>query len=251
MSHEQKKNGMFTEAITLALIPAIGFGLAWLNERGFCDVHNIPVNWIQLDTTQIISASVKTAATLMIFLFILNQMTPEIKDLLSRPEKRYSILGVFMLTLVLTPYMLYAKTFQEAKPTDVLLPLVIAGLVLVSFMHPNFLYRDLTFTTEFLGRFPVSIRIGVLVLILASQVSYYLGVREAKIQKWFLVPDNTPDLVLLRKYGDQVIMGRFDQKKRLLEPVYTLQSLGDADPMDAVKFNYKKVGPLKPWKKDD
>jgi hypothetical protein len=69
MNHEPKKNGMFTEAITLALIPAIGFGLAWLYERGFCDVHNLPVDWIQLDTTQIISASVKTATILMIFVY--------------------------------------------------------------------------------------------------------------------------------------------------------------------------------------
>ena len=251
MSDEQKKNGLFTEAITLALIPAIGFGLAWLYERGFCNVHKIPVDWIQLDTTQIISASVKTATTLIIFFFVINQMTPDIKRLLSRPEKRYLILGSFMLMLFLIPYILGAKTLQDAKPSDVILPLVLVVLFLVMFMRPNFLLSDSTGSSEFLKRFPLSIRIGILVLILCSQVSYYLGVSEAKSQKWFLVPENAPDLVLLRKYGDQVIMGRFDQKERNLEPLYTFQSLGDADPKDAVRFNYKKVGPLRPWEKDD
>ena len=251
MSDEQKKTGVFTEAITLALIPAIGFGLAWRHEQGFCDVHKIPVDWIQLETTRIISASVKTATTLFFFFFVINQMTPEIKSHLLRPERYYLFIGLILLILIGVPYFLGATTLKEAKPSDAVVPIFVLVIFLIEFMYRNRIESDVSWSTGILRSFPGSFIIAMFALILISQVSYYLGVSEAKRQKWFLVPDNAPDFVLLRKYGDQVIMGRFDQKERILEPRYTFQSLGDADPKDAVRFNYKKVGPLRPWEKDD
>lgn len=150
--------------------------------------------------------------------------------------------GILLPTILIGVYFLIPICFGARLPSGSFIYYLVC--VCTALLIPCAFNRDLT------KSLPKHLPVLLVILLFAGFWSYHWGVREAKRQKWFLVPEKTTDMVVFRIYDDNCITSKFDRPTKTTTPHLTIQPLGDADPKEAAVLRYEPVGPLIPWKKD-
>jgi len=79
-------------------------------------------------------------------------------------------------------------------------------------------------------------------LLMSAATAQFIGKAHALNQKEFLVLSSSPEMVVLRIYGDRMIVAPFDRKTQEFESKFVIKTLG-AD--DTLVISPEDIGPLK------
>jgi len=202
--------------------PAVAYFLDFTYESGFCSAFDIPNNFIEVNlTTVLVFASSLLAIT---YLFVPIYTAWDERHKVPRSGYRrliyvygpYLVIAIFLLEL-------YGWKFKSLIVWWVLLALMIVVDLMRAGMRSD---RNVPFTAALRGAmgyfdhtqlgnfksalgaaFPIFAAFSFLIFI-ARQ----MGSGAALTQDTFLVCPKSPDLVVLRKYGDKIFLGQIDGK---------------------------------------
>jgi len=238
---------------------AVGFIMAYIYELGYCSIYGIPNEFIQLQSTNIISIVVKVFLSFfllfwVIFFLLLYVNDPNRKRL--GPISRRLLLIVFFILAYIGLAFGYYRAFQEWY---LILPIFVYFTALF-FIGPLWTQKSvtggyieklaaqdkadrktpypLTLITKNAGGSTIGIVLFVSLLLL---LSYFSGEDTATRQEYFLVPSTNENSVVLRIYGDELICTQLDNQSNKPNGNLFILKLDD-EPRPILSS--RKVGPL-------
>ena len=261
---DTKPHNLLTDALVLAIVPALGYTLTVFHELGYMTYFNMPVSLIRIETPMALITSAYVLMFFILFLFAFDSFTEPIESFKNNPTSNYFIPAALYLIWVSIPYITRAKLIEDGDYFGLQMAcLLFLGLYIPLLFHSsktpfatrieksNAKDEKIKYWSRTLfRRLPKPVLTLIMLTQFAISFSFYLGVSEARYQTWFLVPESTPDIVVLRIYGDNCITSKFDRPNKKMTPHLTIQPLGDAVPKEASVLSYEPIGPLKPWVKN-
>lgn len=261
--------------ILVTVGPAVGYSLAFLRELGFCQFFKIPISFIRLDITNTLIAVGEGLGLLFIALFCLAlwyqlDSAPQTKK--AGPMQRrlfwwfsmFVFMGYLGLISGASIYIWLAASAGFCTffvLLDLIIDLLLAvlrfiraiDLVLAMFRFikvkvlrrkpvepaepiPQDLSRD--FLQKRFGKWAFLVPLLALVVFGGTWLA---STMQAENQKDFLVPSTSPNSVVLRVYGDNLICAPFNNKT--VEVSFFVLKLDD-EPRPLLEL--KRVGPLTP-----
>jgi hypothetical protein len=264
MTSDTKPHNLLTDALVLAIVPALGYTLTVFHELGYMTYFNMPVNLMRIETPMALITSAYVLMFLLFFLFVLDSFTEKIVSFINNQTSHYFLPAAIVFIGASIPYITRAKLIEDGDNFGLQMACsLFLGLYIPLLFHSSktpFATRieesnakdekTKYWSRTLLRRLPKPVLTLIVLTLFAISFSYYLGVSEARYQKWFLVPESTPDIVVLRIYGENCITSKFDRPNKKMTPHLTIQPLGDAVPKEASVLSYEPIGPLKPWVKN-
>lgn len=245
-----------TEGLILVAIPALAYYLTFSYERWYCDVFDIPQEFIKLDLTTVL---VYAAAILGVWTIVL-PVLDVFADLPTSPAVHPNAWGRLVKKYV--PFFVFFAAVSYFY-WDVRKFSIFTGLIILAMLSEILIARLFGDKTKPLaerinpqsplllpgsGLNIVKARLGakltgiILTVAVGTLLSGVLGASAALKQEAFLVPSSHPNRVVLRQYGDKLICAAVDFEKRIVIPDFIVLTLG-ADPN--TRFELKPVGPLR------
>jgi hypothetical protein len=241
-STEEKKDKWLTEGIIIALIPVLGYALAYIHEFAFCDIFGIPkefiiVNWPSIITSigRIIVLSLVIIGIILLPAFI--QKTGGTK------------MGPIARRLVTYIPLLLASFFLVMGYSFILLEFlsILAFLLyfaILDFLGPCWTQRSIKGyrnrldaqdkrDAEVMGKITFLGKIGragatlIVFIILLLGLSYLDGRDNAVTQEEFLVPSTYQESAVLRVYGDRLVCAPLDREKHQVSREFFFINIGD------------------------
>jgi hypothetical protein len=253
------------DALMVAAIPLLGYAVAHLVQRGFCDAFGIPANLIVLDTISVVIAMSALLSFGGLALFgsrsmvgmLLRSAPPGIRAYL----EPISIPLTFLLMLAW--FFRYGWFFIAAVGMVALL-LDVACLIIPALTprgEGNYLerLRALRLRRErqeriardqdgqtivhkaiaVLGAHPLRVIIASCIIL---PFAFTVGRSHARIQRGYLVANTDPEMVNLAIYGDKMILAPFHRDTKQVEQSFVILKVGE-DP-DLV-LTREEIGPLR------
>ena len=247
------------EGFIVAAISAVGYIFAFVYEAGFAKVFSIPLSFIAVSLTNvlIVAGSLLLVGNLV---FSTANLVFTVSDRFNGPiSKRVKLL---------MPVLLYSMALALVAAGTRLLSKAIIGLMIgwlisifFEFIFPLLTQRGKgsyqeklvaqdeldarTRGSDLYGllarRFGVGPYNLVLSLLMALVVIYFAGQSEAMRQSRYLVTSTSPEMVVLRIYGDKMICAPIDRDSGEIEPRFTVLKVAD-DP--ELVLQLEEVGPL-------
>ena len=200
------------EALALATVTVVAYLLAYVYEFSYCSALGIPTGCIEIGTMQLIKA---ISATVVVFFAFFGALAPF-------SNKIQSIAPIVALSLLAVPFL---------APSVVSLPYT--PLIVVAFMTLLFPWVWPAERRALLGQLMM---VFIVVFILAGALGEY----SAKTQSFYLSQRDMPEWVVLRRYGDVLVMGKVDGRKLTSEIRFEKYAEG------GLIFKTVKTGPLVP-----
>lgn len=242
--------------LLVAAVPVAANLFAFIYEVGYCRVFGIPASFISLQPTTVFVV----AGALVVVLFVLLLIADTVVAIFTYyvpqgPIRRsFVVLGPFLLVFVAYLY-LYRGMWKEWA----WLAPVVAVVAFFEFVFPLIFqrrgsYRDKLEAQEEIERgirtltYWLGARVGragmllMVALTIGLVIAYAAGRAEALRQENFLVLGGDPEAVVLRHYGDTLILAPFDREGRKVERSFFILKEGDESrPL----FSLEEVGPLR------
>ena len=244
-------------SLLIAVAPAVGYGLAYLYESEFCNVFGIPVGFVVIGWTSIITAIGSFAAFLAVILFVLHNIYFlrlfgfRIGHLSTWARLASRHLTMFLLMLLvflryrafvpnLAFWVFLAPSYYLIG--DLLSPLITQATVKG---YPNKLkaYEEQYTLPTFVRSVPSWVLLLAMVSLMSAWCANFEGRKAALSQESFMVPSINTNSVVLRTYGDRLICSPFDRQTRRTENRFFIIQLG-SDP--DLRLMVEEVGPLTP-----
>lgn len=218
----------------IAVAPALGYGLAYVHERGYCEIYHIPFDLIHLDlTTVLIAIAASIGGVALLFWVAFLAMTVPLD--ISATKKKIFLSSILFIFLVLFGFLYL--TVEEFKQ----LSIAFAVFLFCIFILPRILsWLIRKFPTQRQKRETLADRwannkylqygfVAILVIAFIFVSGYLAGRADAWNKEIFLVPSSNPELVVLKVYGDNIICGKLVQEsdKVGLGPTIDLLRLDD------------------------
>lgn len=199
--------------LLIVIATALGYGLAYVHELGYCEVYHIPVDLIRLDLTTILVAITASLGGLAILVWLVFQ-TMTIPLYISAIRKKiYLALSCFILLGLFGFFYLTVEEFKQ-------LGIMFLFFLLFVFVAP-WLIRKIPTKRKRLD-IPIDrwmnnkyFQYGFIVVFVIAFIfvsGYLAGRSDAWKKEIFLVPSSNPELVVLKVYGDNVVCGKLVQK---------------------------------------
>lgn len=242
----------------MATIPLAGYLVAFVYEAGFCTVFHIPLSFITLTPTIVfvaISALTLVLAPLFWLANIMCMIGLDLRDPIIRSLTRVAIPGMLFLLLVgMNP---------NAWREWIWLLSLVAFLALLEFGLPLLTQRDKkSYREKLLGQEAIDARTSdlfdvfgrrfgtwvlnvAMVMIMAILLSYTAGKGQANRQKEFLVLASSPETVVLRVYGDDLVCAQFDRATKEVQPNFFVIKRVTVSSDPRIQLNLEEVGPLR------
>lgn len=239
------------EGLLVLAIPALAYIYAFSHERGFTRYFNLPSNVIIIDTTSLLLFGLYVIIALPLILTLVNlSVNMHLLPYVSKIHSGRGLVGgsglVGIALLIAGTYLQFQYSFiiSAAGVTLLLFHLVALGGAIYDFADIHRLDRisDLL-TLPDLG-YERRLFTYYLLFLLSTLwiISLFVGRVQAQAQSQFLVTNTNPEMVVLRKYGDNLICATFD---RTTKEVYPNFSIIDAKRPDLM-LSLENVGPLEP-----
>lgn len=247
VNRKKAKSWLF-EGIVIAAIPSFGYFIAFLYELGFCNVFNIPIQFISLNLT-VIFIAVGALIVLLTGLFLIVNwiyliIAPYYKK--DNPIWNTLLISFPVLILLLGYILLYWSLWKEW---------LFAFIVFLFFIFLDFVFplitqrkkgtyieklkaqeefdseeKDLfTLIRQRFGRTALLIIIGFFYI---SLFAYSTGQATALRQHEFLITNTIPTKIVLRVYNEKMILVPFDEEtKEITEDSSLTLSLREIGPL--------------------
>lgn len=258
---KQKRKLPLSEGLIIAASSVIAYLFAFIYEAGFAKIFDIPLHFVTLSLTNVfitggslllISLTLFILADLIFVIFVsfLKSDSPIYRRLVKlAPMVFFSIALLF---------------FQINTALQAGLKGLIASWLLIAFFEFGFplitqrhkaSYRDkleaqdqLVVQRETLRDYAVGL-LGeglyrtIYFLSLALVVTYVAGQSTALRQREFLVTATSPEMAVLRMYGDKMICAPFDRSTGEVERSFTVLRIAEDS---GLTLHLERVGPLNP-----
>jgi hypothetical protein len=221
----------------VAIAPGIGYMVSWFHEVGYNDTFGVPADLIAPQLSDIFIATGGLALLTFVIYFLLHLYVGlrAPGKTLGTIEFRIALLSATALILVLLEYLLRSLPLRIV----VLGTWVLSGLIyFVPITRSKGTYRErLEAQLRAIGRRSLSSvvfdRIGFRYAIIALaglgaiELSLLFGVLEADQQTHYLVTTSGPPELVVRIYGDTVILADYDAAAHQVRHRYHVQKLGN------------------------
>lgn len=252
-------------ALIIAVSPilaALGYGITYLYEWGYCNVFRIPMGFIQISPANVLLAggAVLGVGVLITFVLGMAYFAPSqswFKKL--GPVWRRLTVSLPFLSIPLIYMIRWPLIWPEALMLFIMTSYFPAILLLGPLFGPKNAksYRERLQAQSEMMRTSTEARlidiierlvgkntIPILVLIgMLLTTCYVAGRGDAMNQKDFLLPSTYPQSVVLRIYGDNLVCAPFEKDTKLVAPSFFIIHPDD-DPKPVLTWT--KVGPLRP-----
>lgn len=244
-----------SEGLLLALASAAAYLFAFYYEKGFASVFKIPIAFVAIALTTILVFAAVTLG-LLVFLFPIANLLTMLLPSAANPVLLRAIRPVFLLAIyvIVQAYLFGLSHWQRW------LPLTIAFLVVVAlqFVFPLFTHKNRTYigrleaqedidrkvvgVLDYVSRLfgPDPLIVG-LVFWFGISFSESAGMAQALNQAEFLVTNTSPEMVVLRVYGDNLICAPFDRNTKEVKSDFVFLRIAE-DPN--LVLSPEEVGPL-------
>lgn len=243
-----------SDALIIAAFPIVAYVITYAYESGYAGIFGIPSDFITLNLTTVLvvtGALFGVILTLFIYANFILYILPKSDSPIFR-----GVVKLLPLILLSVAYLLlYGKLWRYW-----IFPVIcILLFILMEFGFPlitqkgNLSYREkyeeqekiegkvkgiVEYVLPLVGR---GAFIAILSLFLVLIFSWEAGRSRALKQDKFLIVKASPELVVLRIYGEKLICAPFDRTTKEITGTFTILKTGD-DPN--LKLSLEKVGPL-------
>ncbi len=261
MDNPDKQNKFrftITEGILLALAPPFSYFLAFSYESGFAQHFDIPINFIQVGFIDVIIFASVVFGGIVFFIVMINPIVmffPLKKVFLLVPLSSTALV-IFIISFFLFGYSNWKYWFFSL--------LFLMFYVFLDFGMPLFSQRNVSgYMNKWVAQKEHEQKINesnpdffiligrhyggrLLFIIIGLMVSVLIvtnsGLAKAVNQDEFLVLDTSPEMVILRIYGDRMIVAPFNRKTQEVESKFIIKTLGEDDNL---VISPEDIGPLK------
>ncbi len=246
-----------SDALIAVLLPAFGYCLAFAYESGYCSYFHIPNIFIVVSLTSVLIAVATLASGVWFVYYYVNPfyglISAHLRTATGRSIARTALLVAFLV--------LFARVTQSPfSEAIVWILVVVTFFVAIEFVLPlltqrkvegyaskleaqeategsvltvsNLLYAKVGKTAYHIVFF------GVLLIFLASAG----GWGKARKEREYLVTETSPSLVVLRAYGETVILAECDLTTQTVKPAFRFVKLTDAANLS---LRLTALGPLR------
>lgn len=256
------QHGWMTEGIVIAAVPVAAYLAAFVYEAGYFTVFSIPLALVRVDLTTVFIALGALVAVLVFVFALANTiyvLLPGSKGVIHRSVVRI----IFVLSPVV-PFLVISGMRREQVFVVFALGSLVVMSLLVEFVFPLITQRQQTTYTKKLEaqeeldrriRLPRSLignRISrpaiwaTYAILVALVLSFNVGQGTALRQEEFLVTLSPSDRVVLRIYGDTLILAPFDRATQEIQREFAIQPIDKASELG---LRLERVGPLRLEKK--
>lgn len=256
------QSSILTEGVQILLLTGVGYLVAFLYEKGYCDHFGIPMTLIVPSTATILVAIVSIALIGIALLPVFNIALAVARGLRSSEAiKPYFslVFGNFIILMaLLIGWMLFGLSKMVIAVTVGLMLIInVSSLAPVLLMYkkcPTWRERFMAVQqanagdkgSSEIGRLAERIfgKRGwnvILDLYVVLAFAHIAGSAAAVAQTEFDVLDEYPGYVLLREYGEFIVAAKVDEDKKQTGMHFLLLRLSDAKELMLTR---KKLGPL-------
>jgi hypothetical protein len=242
------------EGVLLAVASASAYLFAFNFEQGFASAFNIPNVFINVALTSILIMAAKFITVVLLFQPYVNMAILALNSL--SPSRRM-IVGPFAAVGTLIFLFIYLMGWENWKYW-LIIPVAIVifiGLIFaLAFQHGDGSYseklvRQLEAEADRIDtwalvrqRFGANVTIIIITLVMVYLLSFFAGWGEGLKQEEFLVTNTSPEMVVLRIYGENIICAPFDRSTKEIEGKFVVLKLAEAP---GLVFSLEKIGPLR------
>jgi hypothetical protein len=233
--------------VVVALVPVVGFCMAYVYEVGFARGLGIDTRDIAVSSANILNVGGRFVGLSYVAMLVMLQTANFGIERLRFRSRSFMYAAVLAeAALLWAGANLFVEGFTWRRA---LLSLLAAGgLLLVPYVGWSYFrwgtgFQEHTPTTKAIirliesGYFPL-----VVGLVIAFSVAYSTGFADARHQTRFFVPASDPHIVVLRRYGDELVGARLIAPHVIGRNSEVVLRAGDAG---AREFVRRDVGPLR------
>lgn len=232
----------YSEGILLAIVPFFGYITGLLFELGYGFYFRIPAQLIKLNFPQIMLSVFAFIFYLTIVWAILETIIKLLLKLIDGPFRKViqSILPVFVLVI---PFIVMGMYELLWVLVITLLIIILPGLFIAD--GKSFLNKIETHSIELVNyNEPRSIyhkgKSFLIMIFFLSLIVFFFGFTRAMKEETFSVLESR-DMVMLRVYGEHMILKEFNRKTRKMESGIHLVSIPE---MKRISIREERIGPL-------
>jgi hypothetical protein len=255
-----------TEGMIIALIPVTAYLWTLFYEIGFCDYFHIRYYFISL-TPAIVLATSGEFILILLFLYLLIMyffiigsfhISAQLSEFTSKMSTSTVVMMIFMLYFLALASLMLLIFNSEVRQMVVALAIIYVLLVIATLVNPLFTQRkkegsyweklaaDIKPSSSLNHRglhFPMTIIISIVFIVVSGGASAHrkLGQFNAQWQEEFYIVAQSPELVVIRNYGDYLFAAPFDRVTKEVEKKLYLLKISD---MAKTPLTTEKVGPL-------
>lgn len=240
--------GLFITVIAAAS-PAIGYGLAYVYQLGYCEFYNIPSDFIILDWTTVLTAVAASFGVLFFLSWIALMFLSIPKDMNSWKKKLFLILMFFVILFIFSIFFLTVEEVIELS--------IMFGFTVLLILFGPWLSKKISKTNKQKDNKPIqkendtrldkifnnvyskSIATAIYVIFIIFICVYLAGRAAAMKKDIFYVPSSNPDSIVLKIYGDNIICGEIVESDGKLGLGTTLHILSFNDSLDMTLTPYR------------
>jgi hypothetical protein len=269
---EKSVNGLFSSSVILFAIPAYLYLCAYQYEKGICEFYGIPKELISTSLTSNLSFSVSLFFVVYIIYFLPHFLIyPLIGDKWKKSPQILPFIRSNIIGLCILSFFIWSSTYKidwfKSALASICVFAVINVLAWFQFRHlkkellnreyeaianewnstvswrkiafplPDFLNIKSAIFDNINDR-QISLIISLFIIV---GLSGYIGNKEAYSKNTYELSGSKEDWVFLRKYGDDLILKKYDS---------SINRLGDSlmiikvSPTSPVKFTTKTIGSI-------
>lgn len=235
------------EGFVLATIPFIGSLVAFVFEAGYLSFYGVPWTFIQLDFTRVVWASGYVVFMLLPYLMAFSFLV----KLLTASHPIFRIFLVVLIPPLLIGALLALSPFAIHQWWWV--PILLWGLLAIQFFLLPFIFKkdggsyldrvkaDLRDFSNPKSPSPLSDSIDnkvlptVSLMFVLALVTFIIGKNFAKNEAEHWVLSDRPDMLMVRNYGDTVLLKRVSLSTRELTNTLEIVKVSDSKNLDLKK----------------
>jgi hypothetical protein len=263
MPNENKRKSFkfLSETILLFIIPIYAYLILYLYEWGYFNKLSIPDSFIEVNLPDILKIAI--FLPFIFFIYIALELI-RLGKLFENPIRKRIVGTIFYLLFIVLA--LYFLGLWKWYLISIVLFFTLLDMYLF-FIHPliigknihgykekMFYQSEAFFKSDFLivrllKKFGLSFVSLVFIIIEIMCLSVCIGIFVARTQKTFMVIKSSPELIILRKYSQNIVCCEYDREKKEIIKNFYIKTI-DQISREGIRISIEEIGPLKAPKKE-
>jgi hypothetical protein len=242
---KQEKTRLIDPKIILAVSPFVGYAVTYLYEIGFAKWFHIPHEFISLELTKII------LATLVVFLVSLLYLARLIYAGKVGTKKLGAIenlsafvtsLAILFIIIMLANRKVYKLFIFLKKSRPLFSLLFILALIGMTLLFKAIIERKNLLNKNINSEFKRKVTVVVLTILGLIFISLISGYFKAVLKEHYLVLETSPEIIVVNKYENSLVCSIWDSRKeKTISGRYFILEFSS---LSRVRAYLKEVGPL-------
>jgi hypothetical protein len=248
---------LFSDAIILAIMPALGYVNAYLYKMGYFEYYSLNSSLINITTENVVFTTLLVLGLFFGFFYFLFIVGSELIEEI--PPKMLLIFAPILISLPIPIFFIITKNLTLAVSSAAALACLASADFLrathkavkerknFSEAFNDYIEKEFNTINPFLNSISKTIsnkyQSFIYFLAVLLMFSYALGNVHAQNQKEYLMTNiNGKNYILIDKYYNNIILSEIDQENKILTNKFRLMEVGDLKgTISTFNFNLKKA----------